>query len=277
MVVVFGAALVAASLYGVGAVLQASGTRSASHQAASRFPFLAILRQRTYLAGLGCDFIAWILTVYSLQRFPLFAVQAIVASSLAVTVVIAHFAMHAPLRRADAVAIGLTIAGLILIGMAADVGQAKSPSRRIGLAVLVGAAVLAVISQGTRRISAFVSATVAGMSFAGGMLSARATHLDQGVAKLVGEPLTWAVLGYGLVGLISYTRALELGHVGSVTACVWTTEIIVSTVFGRLVLHDDVRSGWRWVALLGLALALASTVALARSPALAAAEEPARS
>jgi uncharacterized membrane protein len=67
------------------------------------------------------------------------------------------------------------------------------------------------------------------------------------------------------VGLIAYARALEAGHVGSVTAVMWATEIVFATIIGWLVLGDNVRPGWRPAAGLGVVLALTATISLARS------------
>ncbi len=265
--VALAAAVVAAVIYGAAAVLQAVGAQRASSSVEGRATFRQVARQGPYLAGLGCDLVAWVLTVMALRRLPLFAVQTIVAGSLAVTVVLAHVVLRTPLRRTDQAAIAATVVGLVLIGAAASGQTSIAPSAVVGVLALAGAPMLAIVGLAARGLPSVVAASVAGMAFAGSLFSARATHLSDGIVSLVTEPSAWAVLGYGTIGLVSYARALEAGHVGSATAAMWATEIVVASVLGWLVLNDGVREGWHLVAGTGLLLAVASTVTLARSPA----------
>ena len=62
------AAVAAALLYGVGAVLQGIGARTARPAPGVHATFRRIVRQPKYLVGLGLDLIAWILTIAALER-----------------------------------------------------------------------------------------------------------------------------------------------------------------------------------------------------------------
>ena len=260
------AAVAASLIYGTGAVLQAIGTRRASAVPNGRRGLAGLIRQPLYVAGVAIDLIGWGLTMFASQRLPLFAVQTIVASSLAVTVVLARFVFQTALRRIDLVAVVTTVASMVLIGLSADEHTATSLSKTVTAAIVIGVPTLAVASRSLRGLSPYVSAILAGAAFAGSIMAARATNFDDGVFAVLGKPLTWAVVGYGLIGLLSYARALELGDVGGVTAAMWATEIVIATVVGKLVLGDDAKRGWRYVAFLGLLLALGSAFTLARSP-----------
>ena len=259
------AAVAAALLYGVGAVLQGIGARIARPVPGVHATFRRIVRQPKYLAGLSIDLLAWILTIAALQQLPVFAVQTIVASSLAVTVVLAHFVHGATLRPIDVAAIVGTVTSLVLVGAAAGSEPPGSPSTAVAVALIVGAPAVAVVSLLTSSASTRVSSTIAGTAFAGSMLAARATHFDDGVLTIAVRPLSWAAIAYGLVGLVSYARAVEAGDVGSATASTWATEIVIASLAGRTILGDHTRQGWQWVATAGLALALLSTFSLARS------------
>ena len=269
------AAAAAALLYGVGAVLQGIGARTARPAPGVHATFRLIVRQPKYLAGLSVDVLAWMLTIAALQRIPVFAVQTIVASSLAVTVILAHFVHGATLRRADLAATVGTVISLVLVGAAAGSEPPRTPSPAVAVALIVGAPAVAVISLFASSASSRVSSTIAGTGFAGSMLAARATHFGDGVLTSVGKPLSWAVIVYGLVGLVSYARALQAGDVGSATASTWATEIVIASLVGRTILGDHARQGWQWVATAGLALALLSTFSLARSLAHATTATPA--
>lgn len=107
------AALVGTAGYGVGTVLQAAG--------AKRSRGLAVMRQPTYLVGLGCDGVAWVASLLALQRLPLFAVQALLAGSLCVSVVLARIFLHARLRVRDGVAVTLVALALAAVAAASGV------------------------------------------------------------------------------------------------------------------------------------------------------------
>ena len=73
-------AVVAMTLYGTASVLQAHAARRATGP--------AVLRHPAYLAGLACDGLAWAAQVVAMWRLPMFTVEAILAGSLAVTILI---------------------------------------------------------------------------------------------------------------------------------------------------------------------------------------------
>src|SRR6266702_3270481 len=99
------AALVSAYCYGVAAVMQAMAIRSASLRparirdgcpAADRVDpglIVRLLGQWRFLASLGIDIIGFIAQLVALRRLPLFAVQAVIASNLAVTAMFAALLM----------------------------------------------------------------------------------------------------------------------------------------------------------------------------------------
>src|SRR5260370_20963976 len=89
------AALVSALCYGVAAVMQAMAVRAASHRTAADGAagtgvdpglIVRMLRQGMFLASIGIDFVGFVAQLIALRRLPLFTVQAIMASHLAVTV-----------------------------------------------------------------------------------------------------------------------------------------------------------------------------------------------
>src|SRR5260370_38695201 len=88
------AALVSALCYGVAAVMQAMAGRPASHRTAADGAagtgvdpglIVRMLRQGMFLASIGIDFVGFVAQLIALRRLPLFAIQAIMASNLAVT------------------------------------------------------------------------------------------------------------------------------------------------------------------------------------------------
>jgi hypothetical protein len=112
-------------------------------------------------------------------------------------------------------------------------------------------------------------AVVSGLGFGGGAVSVRAAHVQTGdvdLALLLGQPSTYLVVGFWLVGMVGYTAALSRGDVGAVTAVFTVTEVLVPGMVGIWLLGDPVRPGWGWVLAFGLAAALAGTVVIAKAP-----------
>ncbi|OHV62283.1 hypothetical protein [Pseudofrankia sp. BMG5.36] len=103
-------AVAAAVSYGAGSIAQAEGARRAPDT-------LRALRHPLYLAGLGCDLLAWLASVAALRTLAVYQVQAILAGSLAVTVLGARVVLAARIRRRDAAAV--TVLALIVVAAAA--------------------------------------------------------------------------------------------------------------------------------------------------------------
>lgn len=253
------AALTGTLGYGAGSVLQASGTARATG--------LAVLWQPAYVAGLACDVLAWVASLLALRQLPLFAVQGLLAGSLAVTVLLARVVLKTEMRARDVIAVGVVTATLVVLAAGAGPSSAQPPPPAFTHVMLLGLTVLATVTAGTYQRSQWVvSASVAGVAFSGAALCARAADGSGEWAGLLQEPLSWAVLGFGAIGIICYTLALEHGPVGPATAILWVVEVTLPAAVGVSVLGDGVRPGWAVPAAMALLLALAACVALATSP-----------
>jgi len=267
------AAVAGAVLYGVGSVLQAAAVR--------RSGGLRALRQPLYLVGLACDGTAWLASLVALHSLPLFTVQAVLAGSLAVTVVLARLALRAAVRPVDAVAVGAVVAALVVLSFAAGPEQGSGAG---GVAVpawfaAVTLGALAALAAGTaltyRRGAGLWFAVLAGLASSGAAIAVRATHVEAQASALAlvdvaRQPLAWAVIGFGGLTAVTYARALERAAVGSSTAVLSVIDVVVPGLVGLAVLHDAMRPGWAPGAIAATAVALAACVVLAGSPATAA-------
>ena len=261
------AAVAGALLYGTGTVLQALAARRASGPGVLRHPW--------YVAGLVCDLLGWLASLVALRALPLFTVQALLAGSLVVTVLLARVVLNAPLRRVDGVAVVVVVAALVVLARAAG---PESPVRALPDAftgtVLVALGILAAVSMtGYRRGPGWLFALLAALAASGAAICARAVTLPAGastgelVRAVAVEPLAWAVAAFGLLMTVAYARALERAGVGASAAVMAVVEVVVPAAVGLGVLHDAVRPGWPVAAVVAAVLALAACVALAASPA----------
>src|SRR6202012_5132139 len=94
-------------------------------------------------------------------------------------------------------------AGVVLLAISAEPGDAATLSRAGQWAVLVGVAPLTLVGfLGARpgRSAAALMGVVAGAAFGGVGIAARALPVSGAWWHLAGQPLSYAVLGYGAVG-----------------------------------------------------------------------------
>jgi hypothetical protein len=257
-------AAVAMVLNSCGALLQAEGARRATRARPAAV-------QPRYLAGIAVDFVAWGCAVLALRSLPVFAVQAVIGGTIALTAVMNARMIGVRLPMTTRLAVAACLAGLVLV--AASAGSEPPPVRQRGVDVillisllLLGVAVL-VLRQGKRP---WPLALVSGLGFGGTALSVRAAHVQTGegfdLGLLLGQPSTYLVVGFWVVGMVGYTAALARGDVGAVTAVFTVTEVVVPGMVGIQLLGDPVRPGWAWVLALGLAMAVAGTVVIVKAP-----------
>lgn len=257
-------AIVAAVVYGGGSILQSVGARRARR--AGRGTVGALL-EWTFAAGLALDLVGWLLSLAALRDLPLFAVQAVLAGSVASTVVLARLLLGANMRRVDTVAVAVVVVALGVIGLASGPEHPQRIGRTGEVILLLIAPGLAVVALVARRIGPIAIGAIAGLSFGGAALCARAAHPGGTAAGFVRSPLVWGVVLFALTGVACYTHALGHGHVGSVTAALWAAQVVVPSAIGVALLNDHVRRGWDVPALVAVLVAVGATIVLASSPA----------
>jgi drug/metabolite transporter (DMT)-like permease len=259
--------VIAALGYGVAAVLQALGAHQAG--AKGRIGLIRTAQQPLFLLGVLLDLFSWVISRFALHTLPLFAVQTILAGSLAVTVLLARVALKSELRRTDQLAVAMTMAGLVLVGVAAGEDTAHGLTASLKVGVLIGVPAVAVAGVAIIKLARpTLLAVLAGVAFTGSALAARTVKTSDISARGVfSEPLLWAVLIYAVMALVFHAVALMQGNVGAVTSAMWATEVVVATVIGALLLDDHMRPGWQIPAIVGIGLTLIATVVLSRSPA----------
>ena len=120
------AAIVAAVLYGIAAVMQAIAVRAASNKPAEDAsggvdPGLVVrlLGQWRFVVSMGLDALGFVAQLIALHRLPLFAVQAFVASNLAVTAVVASWVIGVTLSWREWMAVAGVVIGVGLLGASA--------------------------------------------------------------------------------------------------------------------------------------------------------------
>jgi drug/metabolite transporter (DMT)-like permease len=253
-----GLALLGALGYGTASVLQAVGAARAAGG-------LSTLTDPAYLTGLACDGLAWLVSLVALRTLPVYQVQAVLAGSIAVTVLLAWWFLGHRLSRSDTVAIAVTIAALAVLAASSgpQVAAQLSGPERLGLAL----SAIVVAGLGVSAVAAgrpALTGACAGLAFGGAALCARAIDVPHWTGA-IGNPLSWGLAGFGITGMLLYAQALEHGAVGPVTAMLWIAEVVAPSLAGAWLLGDTVRAGWLPAALVALVAAVVAAGALALS------------
>jgi drug/metabolite transporter (DMT)-like permease len=243
--------------------------QSAAAQQTSSPTHLAL--RPLYLAGLLVDALGWVCTVVALRHLPVFAVQAALGLSIALTAVAMWGIYGTRLRVMDRVGVGACVLGL---GVVAGSAGGDAPAAFSGTAIVVlASAVLALIVAAIaawRLSAAWPLSLIAGLGFGGTSLAVRAVHVapDAGldVGQLAAQPATYLIGLYWVVGITCYSRALAIGSLAGVTAVFSVTEVIAPGLVGIVLLGDPIRSGWIIPFAVGLVVAVAGVVALANAP-----------
>ena len=260
----YAAAVAAMLANSLASLLEASGSRLATRRRPQ-------WRQPRYLTGLACDTLGWVLSVAALRVLPVFAVQSVLAGSVAVTAVAAHGGDPRALPRRQLVAVVLVVLGLGLVAASAAPGRAERLPASATPVLVVTALLVVVLAVSLRARSPVLMTVVAGLAFGGVSLSVRAVHIASSlwtsVRDLLTEPLAYAVLVFGATGTVLLAGAMRRCAVATVIAVLSVTEVVAPGLVGLALLGDRVRPGWALVLGLGWGVTVAGVVLLARSSA----------
>ncbi len=259
-------AVVASLCSAASAVLQSVGARGmTAHRPGPRLLW-QLARSGPYAAGLALDGASSGLAFVALRSVPLFAVQAVTASSLGAVALLATCFLRARLRRLEWLAIGALVAGLVLLVGSARTGppahvQPGLPWLLLGIAV---AAPTAVIVAGRRLRGAALPAILAGLCFGLGAASARLIGSVELRPLALANPAFAAAVLAGLTGTLLYATSLRAGALTRTTSLTVVVQTLAPAVIGWTLLGDGARTGLEFFAMGGFILAVVGAVGMAR-------------
>ena len=261
-------ALGAAVCFGTATVLQAVAARAATTGGGGDAALLLrALRQWRYLAGLGLDGLGFVFQIAALRSLPIYAVGAALASSLAVTAVVAARLLGVRLSGTEWAAVGVVCAGLAMLGLASGAEGDRAGSTALKWAMLGTAVVVLLLGLVGGRLPERGRALTLGLGagFGFGVVEVAVRLIDSLTpSTLVTNPATYALLVGGGAAFLLLTTALQRGSVTTATAGIVIGETIGPAAVGVVWLGDRTRDGLEWLAVLGFLVAVAGALALAR-------------
>ncbi|MBF6672249.1 hypothetical protein [Glutamicibacter sp. FBE19] len=253
------AAIAASVGYGSASVLEALAAR--------RVGGSRIFTHPLYLAGLALDALSWLASLIALQALTLFTVQAVLSSSLIVTILLSRWAFAARLRASALWVMGLMVLGLVFLAWSTGPQRAAAPPLGFIWAMVIASLALgATVAAGYRKSSPILMSIMGGLAASIAALAARGLQLPDSLWAIPREPMAWLVLGNGVIAILAYTRALEGGDVGPMTAVFTAIEVVVPGIAGMMVFGDAARPGWEGCKFAALALSMGCGLWLAFQP-----------
>ena len=156
------AALLSAVCYGIASVMQAIAVRAASHrtvevageagQGVDPGLLVRMLRQGLFLGSIAIDLLGFVAQLVALRKLPLFAVQAIMASNLAVTAVCAAWLMKIRLDLREWLAVAGVVIGVALLGLSAGAQGAAKVGKEFQLGLIVAVVAVGVVGFAVARL-----------------------------------------------------------------------------------------------------------------------------
>ena len=272
MVLGLGAALSAAVLFGVGAILQAVGSRKVPTESEldprrlGAF-VVALLKQPAFLGALALNLAGFGLHFVALRLLPLYLAQAGIAVSLVVTALLATRLMSDKLSALEWSAVIGVCVGLGLLAVAAGDAGDSAQHHGLTIGIIVGLVVIAVLgavaSRSKHGVSTALLGLLAGLGYAGVAISARLLQ-DGSMSELVRSPTLYTLPISGGLAFILYSLALQRGSVTLATTPMIALQTITPAAVGVFVLDDAVRAGWWPSAITGFLLSAAGSVILVR-------------
>ena len=255
--------------YGVANLLQsAAAARTTVHHTFDPGLLLRLAGHRTYLIGLGCQTLGFVLAFLARRDLPLFLVQASVAAGLGVTALLGVLVLKWKLPRAEVGLLVLLFAGITALVLAAQPAQ----SRQLGTAGVVclgvAIAVIAVLGFFAVRLhgalGSVVLGSLAGIAFSAAAIAARPLATAHTSAEFFADPLLYLLIVHSLVGQLLLGLAMQRGSTTAAVAAMDAAGAVPAAIVGLLLLGDRIYPGREWLAALGFVVTLASVIGLTR-------------
>jgi multidrug transporter EmrE-like cation transporter len=270
MILFFGflAAIGCAIFNGGAAILEKIGAGQEDRSSSIHLGLLWRLRGNVpYLFGIVLDLFAWVLTLLAVHTLPLFLVQPIIACSIIVTIMIERFLFNHHANFKFIFSLLVILAGITLLALVSTPEKAAVVSNAIRWSII--SAPLILIAVGTlfssvkKKFSTYALAAVSGLAFGGVSIAGRAIIFTHSYFHLLLNPLLWATIVYGLIGILFFTTALQKASATAVNATMIACETLLPISIGLLFLGDRPKNNLWIVVAMGVILTLVGTIFIA--------------
>jgi hypothetical protein len=256
--------------YGVANFLQAvAANREQKHDNFHPRLLWKLASQKTYLTGIGCQVLGFLLAIVARADLPLFLVQSAVAAGLGVTAILGVAILKWQLPRAEIVLlIGLT--GGIIAQVIAAKPSASKDLDTVAILTLAGSWLLIAVAgwftaRGLHGVPGSVAlGALAGLAFGAAAVASRPLASTIGVTDLLSNPLLYLIIVQSLTGQLLLAMAMQRGSTTAAVASMDAAFAVPAAAVGLLLLGDQIRPGLEWLAAVGFLATLGTVLALTK-------------
>jgi hypothetical protein len=261
------AAMIAA--YGVANLLQSmAAARTSVHHTFDPQLLVRLACHRTYLLGLVCQVLGFVLAFIARRDLPLFLVQASVAAGLGVTALLGVLVLKWTLPLAEVALLVLLLGGITALVLSAQ----PAHSRQLGTAGVVGLAVTVVVIGvlgffAVRLHGALGSValgSLAGIAFSAAAIAARPLAVEHSFTGYFSNPLLYLLIAHSIVGQLLLGLAMQRGSTTAAVAAMDAAGAVPAAIVGLLLLGDRIHPGREWLAAVGFVVTLGAVIAMTR-------------
>ena len=171
--------------YGVANLLQSvAAARTTVHHSFDPGLLLRLACQRSYLVGLGCQVLGFVLAFLARRDLPLFLVQAAVAAGLGVTALLGVLILNWRLPTAEVVLLVLLLVGITALVLAARPAHSKPLGPAAVIALVVTLALIAALGLFAVRLCGRAGLGGAGRPGRAGLLLRRGRRPATGLGRV---------------------------------------------------------------------------------------------
>jgi len=258
------AAVICAICNGIAAILQKiSASRAKQAKKLDVGLLWRLVRNPLYAGGVMLDVVAGGAQLVGVRYAPLFLVQSIIAASVVITALIDRLILKHRMAPATYIAVILVLCGLVLLSLAAHPSTTAHISTHTKWSIILGPIPLALIGALFARKDTTPTnvglALVSGLAFGGTSIVGRVLILQGGLLRILIEPLTWALVAYGVLGLLLFTLAVQRGSATIMNAALVATQTVLPTVVGFWLLGDHASGSTMALVIAGCTVTLVGT------------------
>ncbi len=252
MIVAIPFAVAAGACFAAAGVLQQLASRSGHGDLAGRELAWALVRDRTWLGGIGLAVVSYGFQSVALAFGPLSLVQPLMVAELIFALPIAARMHHVRIRGRTVLG-ALAVAGGLALGVLAGAPTQSDPVASLSswLFVIGGAAGLSVLAAtlgkhlpgiASASLFAFAGAAVMGMQSA--LLDTTIMNLQQGPTALFGAWQTYVLVVASIVGMLLIQAAFHRGPLAASMPVIDAVEPAVAITIGILLFGETLADGW---------------------------------
>jgi drug/metabolite transporter (DMT)-like permease len=268
-------ALLAATAFAAGTVLQQRGTlQTPASEEDARF-LLQILREPIWLAGGLTQAAGWVLQAAALDRGALIVVQSLTTLSLVIALPLGVRLTDQKVGRREFIAAFAVVVGIVLfLVLGAPASGTSTPSAAawwtaglVSLVLVIAVAAVGRTRRGAVRAALYGAAAGIGFGLQAAVTKVFVGEIGHGVVALLTTWSTYVLILSALVGFVLQQSALKTGALASAMASSNTSTLVFSVILGIVVFGERLTHGGGrvLVACVGLTIAVLGVMRLALS------------